>query len=152
MRQNLLHLLAITILSAGALLAQRPFPPGGPHGPGGAGEEQSWAQRRVQMYGSRLNLSDAQKQQALSIFTAADQSAEPLDERLGQARRALRDAARRNATPAEIDQLAAALGALSGQVAAIQAKADAAFYALLAADQKEKLDQRPNPRGMRGPQ
>lgn len=159
MRQILVTGLAIVAFGATLVLAQRPYPGRGPGGPGGpdgfhphvtgGGAEQSWAERRVQFFASRASLTDAQKQQALSIFTASDQSSEPLDERLSAARKALRDASRRAATAGEIDQLAATVGTLTGQLAAIQAKADASFFALLTSDQREKMDQRPASRPRR---
>ncbi len=70
----------------------------------------------------------------------------------GTQRTALNDAAKSNAADVSIDQLAATLGATSGQLAAIQTKAFAKFYALLTTEQRTKLDElHANGRGMRGP-
>ena len=64
---------------------------------------------------------------------------------------ALNDAAKSNAVDAAIDQLAAALGTTSGQLAAIHTKAFAKFYALLTTEQRTKLDElHANGRGVRG--
>ena len=49
-----------------------------------------------------------------------------------------------------IDSLAASTGTVEGQLLAIQAKADAAFYALLTAEQKTKYDSMPQGRGPGG--
>jgi len=64
-------------------------------------------------------------------------------------RQALNDAAKSNAADATIDQLAATLGSTAGQLAAIQTKAFAKFYALLTTDQRTKLDElKSNGRGI----
>jgi Spy/CpxP family protein refolding chaperone len=66
-------------------------------------------------------------------------------------RTALNDAAKSNAAEAAIDQLAAALGTTSGQLAAIHTKAFAKFYVLLTTEQRTKLDElHANGRGLRG--
>ena len=54
-------------------------------------------------------------------------------------RQSLGDAVKVNNT-VSIDQIAANIGTLQGQITAINSKADAAFYAILTADQKAKLD------------
>ena len=59
-------------------------------------------------------------------------------------------AAKANQSEAELDRLAAAVGALDGQLAGIEAKAVAKFYALLTADQKAKYDERANRGGPAG--
>ena len=55
------------------------------------------------------------------------------------ARASLKDASKSNST-ANIDSLSTQIGTLTGQLTAIQSKADAAFYALLTADQKTRYD------------
>ena len=50
---------------------------------------------------------------------------------------------------ATIDQLAATIGTATGQLASINGKADAAFYAILTTDQKAIFDS--HPAGGRGP-
>jgi hypothetical protein len=61
----------------------------------------------------------------------------------------MRTAVKNNAI-STIDQLAANNGLLSGQLEAIQNKANAAFYAILTADQQTKFDQI-GPGGFGGP-
>lgn len=142
MRKTSAKLLTIALLfSATAALAQR-----GGHGPGGP------RGNRIDFLATVLSLTDAQKTQATAIFDAAETASTPLRETQATQRTALNDAAKSNATDVAIDQLAAALGATSGQLAAIQTKAFAKFYALLTTEQKTKLDElHANGRGMRGP-
>jgi Spy/CpxP family protein refolding chaperone len=110
---------------------------------------ETFAGHRVQDLTRRFELTETQRTQALAIFTDADKEAEPLEERLEQAHRDLRDATRRNATSSEIDQLANAVGTLTGQLAAINAKADTAFHNTLTPKQRESFQR--GPRGRRGP-
>ncbi|MEO8128280.1 MAG: Spy/CpxP family protein refolding chaperone [Bryobacteraceae bacterium] len=123
---------AFVLLAAGCLFAQPPL--------GRGRDDQSWVERKTQFLANRLTLSDSQKQQVLSLFTASDQNTESLETKLLQARRALRDATRRNAPDNEIDQLAGTVGFLFGQVEAVKAKADTAVYNLLTAEQRQKMD------------
>ena len=133
-------LILTTFLATLPLLAQ-------PRGP--RHHEESFAESRVHDLTRRFDLTEAQRRQALTIFNEADRNAEPLEDRLDQARRALRDATRRNATHAEIDQLASVVGTLTGQLEAINAKADHAFHNTLTDKQREELQRMP--RGRRGP-
>jgi Spy/CpxP family protein refolding chaperone len=143
MRKTTAKLLAFALLlNATAALAQGPrgHGPGGPRG------------NRIDFLATVLSLTDAQKTQATAIFDAAETASASLRETQASQRMALNDAAKSNAADAAIDQLAATLGATSGQLAAIQTKAFAKFYALLTTDQRTKLDEvKANGRGMRGP-
>jgi len=141
MKKTTARLLALALLfGATVALAQRGHGPGGPGG------------NRVDFLATVLSLTDAQKTQATAIFDAAETASTSLRETHAQQRTALNDAAKSNASDASIDQLAATLGATSGQLAAIQTKAFAKFYALLTTEQRTKLDAlHANGRGMRGP-
>ncbi len=108
-------------------------------------DDESFAERRVHDLTRRFDLNESQRRQALTIFTEADRSAEPLEDRLEQARRNLREATQRNASHAEIDQLAAVIGNLIGQLESINAKADTAFHNTLTDKQREVF-----PRGHKG--
>ncbi len=112
-------------------------------------DDESFAERRVHDLTRRFDLADSQRNQALTIFAEADRIAQPLEDRLEQAHRNLRDATRRNATHAEIDQLASILGTLAGQLEAINAKADTAFHNTLTDKQREEFQR--GPRGRKGP-
>jgi Spy/CpxP family protein refolding chaperone len=94
------------------------------------------------MLAQRLELTEAQKTNATSIFTQAYNSAASVRTSLEAARQALADAVKKNDIAA-IERNANTLGGLTGQLTAIDSKADAAFYALLTADQKTKYDEHP---------
>lgn len=100
----------------------------------------SGANRRLEFLAGYLSLTDAQKTQAQAIFDAAESAATTAAGAMTSAQTALRTAIKANAADAELDRLAAAIGVVQGQVAAIHAKAEAKFYALLTADQKTKYD------------
>lgn len=91
--------------------------------------------------GADLNLTDTQKQQAQSIFSAARQSAESVHSQLKEQRQAL-TAAVKSGSEAEIDRLSSNLAPLLAQTTAIHTKAFARFYAILTPEQKEKLGNR----------
>ena len=112
-------------------------------------DDESFAERRVHDFTRRFDLTESQRRQALAIFAEADRIAEPLEDRLGQAHRNLREATLRNATHAEIDQLASVVGTLAGQLEAINAKADTAFHNTLTSKQREEFHR--GPRGRKGP-
>jgi Spy/CpxP family protein refolding chaperone len=83
----------------------------------------------------KLNLTYAQKAQAKTINQQAKTAAEPLREQLQQNRQSLATAVKSN-DAAQIQSLAAAQGALQGQILAIRATAQAKFYAILTPDQQ----------------
>ena len=105
------------------------------------------AQMRVNRLAAELSLTDAQKTSALSIFTTAYTNEQTIQTNLQTARTSLRDAVKAN-NGATIDQLSTTIGTATGQLSAIEAKAEAAFYAILTADQKAIYDA--HPRGGRG--
>ena len=125
-----LAILTLTILAALPVMAQ----PGPRGGFGGS---------RLDYLAGYLSLTDAQKTQAKAIFDAAATAAETARGTLDSAHTALQTAVKANASDAEIDRLAAAVGVIQGQITGIQAKANAKFYALLTAEQKAKYDARP---------
>ncbi len=87
-----------------------------------------------------LNLTDAQKTQAQSIFQDARQSAQPVRQQLQQTRQSLRTAVQANDT-AQIQQLSATEGGQIGQLTAIRSSAMAKVYQILTPDQQQKLAQ-----------
>lgn len=130
---------AAAILAALPILAQGPRRGGGPGG------------GRLGFLAGYLSLTDSQKQQAQAIFDAAGAASETARGQLTSARDALRSAVKANQGDTALDRLAAAVGVIEGQLAAIQAKAEASFYALLTAEQKTKYDQRGAGGAGRGP-
>jgi Spy/CpxP family protein refolding chaperone len=115
--------------------------------PGGANQERPamdparGIEMRVTMLTRFLELTPDQVPQATTIFTNAATASQTLRTASSENRTVLRGAIKANNFPA-IDQAANALGIASGQLMAIDAKAEAAFYAILTADQKAKFDQR----------
>jgi Spy/CpxP family protein refolding chaperone len=117
-------------------------------GTGTAPTPATMAQMRVNRLAAELSLTDAQKTTALSIYTTAYTSAQTVQTNLRTAQTSLRDAVKANNT-AQIDSLSATIGTATGQATAINSKADAAFYAILTAEQKAIYDA--HPAGGRGP-
>jgi Spy/CpxP family protein refolding chaperone len=141
--------ITMAALSAALVFAQRQGPGrmnGNPPDPA------SMIQMRVNRLAAELNLTDAQKAQATTIFTDAHNAGQSIRTSMQSNRQALSDAVKKNDTAA-IDQLSATAGALSGQMTAIDSKAEAAFYAILTDDQKAKFDSMPRfgPGGPGGP-
>src|SRR4051794_26391057 len=101
------------------------------------------ATMHVNQLAARLNLTDAQKTSAIGIFTTAYSNAQTIQTNQQTNRDALTAAIKANNT-ASIDQLSTASGALNGQLTAINAKADPAFFAPLTADQKALYDAMPH--------
>jgi Spy/CpxP family protein refolding chaperone len=93
-------------------------------------------------FGADLNLTDAQKQQAQAIFSAARQSGQAVRDQIKQNREALAAAVKSGASDAEIDRLSGSLGPLLAQETANHTKAFSKFYAILTPDQKTKLGDR----------
>jgi len=142
MQHPFFKLAGITALAAGMALgqtapAQNPHPRGdrqfGPRA-GGPG-------MILDRLAADLNLTDSQKQQAQSIFSAARQSAEPVHTQLKAQRQAL-TAAVKSGSEAEIDRVSNSLAPLMAQTTAIHTKAFAKFYAILTPEQKDKLGNR----------
>jgi periplasmic protein CpxP/Spy len=101
---------------------------------------QQWhGHARFGQFMSKLNLTDAQKAQAKSIFQGARQSAQPVRQQLMETRKSLRAAIKANDTP-QIQQLSATEGNQIGQLAAIRGSAFAKVYQTLTPDQKQKVE------------
>jgi Spy/CpxP family protein refolding chaperone len=123
---------ALVILAlASSLLVWAQGPPGPP-------EPAKMAQHRVAHLTTMLNLTPDQQSQATTLFTNAAQAEAPLMQQMRAAHASLRSAAKSNNTAA-IDQAATTVGNLTAQMIAIHTKADAAFNALLTADQQAKF-------------
>jgi Spy/CpxP family protein refolding chaperone len=118
------------------MLAQG-FPP---RGNGNPPDPATIVQNEVTRLTTLLSLTTDQATQATTIFTTAATTVSPLQSTLNTDRQSLRTAIKNNDT-ATIDQLSATIGTLSGQVLDAQSRADAAFCAILTADQQAKLDQ-----------
>lgn len=137
MKQTSTRLAALALLSVTAMLAQRPF---GPRAQGTPPDPATMVQNQVARLTTMLNLTSAQVSTATSIFTAAQTTVTPLQTTLNTTRQSLEAAVKTNAT-ANIEQLSATVGSLTGQITAAQSKAHAAFYAILTTDQQATLNQ-----------
>lgn len=137
-------------LSTALVFAQGPGGFGGRGGP--PPDPQTRIQNRVNFLTTLLSLTDDQKAQATSIFTNAYTAGQSASSTLQAAHQSLSDAVKTNNT-ASIDQVSASIGTIEGQLTAINAKADAAFYAILTPEQKTKYDAAPHrgPGGGPGP-
>jgi Spy/CpxP family protein refolding chaperone len=112
-------------------------------------DPETMIQMRVSRLATLLTLTDDQKAKATSIFTSAYTASEVPRGSLQSNRESLAAAVKKN-DAAAIDTLAITLGNLSGQLTAIESKAEAAFYAILTAEQKAKYDAMPGG-GLRAP-
>jgi Spy/CpxP family protein refolding chaperone len=92
-----------------------------------------------------LNLSTAQTEQAKPLFKSERDATTALFDSMKQAQEALTAAEKSNQPDSEIERLAAAVGAVHGQLAAIHSKTFMRFRALLSADQISKLDKLSSP-------
>jgi hypothetical protein len=134
---------AIAVLSAGAILAQGPMHPEGFGRDGGSTatnppDVATVVAHEVSFLTSLLTLTTGQQTQATTIFTTALNAITPLQTAITTAQTALATAVKANDT-AGITTQSTAIGSAQGKIVALQAGADAGFYALLTADQKTKL-------------
>jgi Spy/CpxP family protein refolding chaperone len=139
--KNVMQFAAIGALAAGMALAQAPAsPPSGSPQAGVHNGVRSRIQQQRAKIAQELNLTDAQRQQAKTIFQQARETAKPVREQLRANRQALAAAVKADQS-AEIQQLATARGNLMGQMTAIRAEASAKFYHTLTPEQRAKADQ-----------
>jgi Spy/CpxP family protein refolding chaperone len=146
--KNTFTRIAITAgLASGMLFAQTPAPSNPAQPPV---EHRQWQRGQFfERMATRLNLTEDQKQQTRSVMHAARESSKPVVQQLRQSRQALRDAVKAGKSNAEIDQLSANVGNLTGQLATIRAKSFAKTYALLTPEQRTNADEMANhARGM----
>lgn len=146
MKKTVFTFLLTSTFTTALLLAQGP---GGP-GPGGPPDPATSAQRRVAFLTTQLTLTTDQQQQATGIFTSAATSEAALRTSLQAAHQSINDAVKANDTAA-IDQAATTIGNLTAQSTSIDAKANAAFYRILTADQQAKFAVFPGPGRGPGP-
>jgi Spy/CpxP family protein refolding chaperone len=133
--------LTAAAFSTALVFAQRPGGFGGPGGP--PPDPQTRIQNRVNHLSTLLTLTDDQKAQATTIFTNAYTAGQSVSSSLQTAHQSLTDAVKTN-NAASIDQVSANIGTIQGQLTAINAKADAAFYAILTPAQKTTYDAAPH--------
>ncbi len=130
--------LGVAAISAALLIAQGPGFGSRRGGHLQNGTSPGGMDNRLERLAVVLSLDEAQKVKAEAIFNAARESAAALQPSIVETRENLREAVQANA--GNIDELAASLGALMGQMHAIHAKATAQFRAILNAGQQEQFD------------
>ena len=138
MKNKLLALAGAAILAAGLAFAQTettpPLATPAPHAHQGF--------RGHAMFGrmaARLNLTDAQQQQAKGIFQDMRAQAKPLRAQLQQGRLALVNAAVAGKSADELGQLAQAQAPQIAQLATLRAQAIGKFYAILTPAQQQQF-------------
>jgi len=110
-------------------------------GPGGTQlTAEEMLAKRLERLTTLLSLDATQQAKAKTIFTDELTAATALRTNEQTARDALNTAVKASASDAQLDQLAAALGVIEGQMAAVHAKAQVKFRAILNSTQLEKLD------------
>jgi Spy/CpxP family protein refolding chaperone len=147
MKRSFLNMAGAVVFAAGMALAQNAPAQNSPHAGGHGAQAGSMLDRLA----AKLNLTEAQKQQAQSIFAEARKSAQPVRAQIRQDKQALA-AAVKSGSQADIDRISNSMGPLLAQASAMHAKAFAQFYAILTPDQKTQMDQHLNgmTRGARG--
>jgi len=92
-----------------------------------------------------LGLTANQQEQAKEVLDEEEAVCHPLVEQLKQASASLVWAQKTGAPDAEIDQLARNMADISGDILALDAKAQSRIYGQLSAEQKQKVEQLPHP-------
>lgn len=124
--------LTLAALCSLPVAAQRP---GGGGPPAGAAD----ASQRHEFMAGYLGLSDTQKEQVKANFAPLQGASEAARGQMQSKQEELQAAVKANQSDQQIEQIAAAIGALHAQQVAAQAKARAKLYAILTPEQKEKL-------------
>lgn len=142
MKKQILTFMATGAMAAGMAFAQSTpatSAPGTQSAPTQGTHRNFMKQRRERM-AQQLNLSDAQRAQAKTIFSQARETAKPVREQLKANREALRAAVKAD-NRSEIQKLSAVRGNLMGKMMAIHSEAAAKFYQTLTPEQRAKADQ-----------
>jgi Spy/CpxP family protein refolding chaperone len=132
----MIQLITMATLAGGMVFAQSasssPNPPAA---------RRNMMRDRIAQMEQKLNLTDAQKQQAHTIFQSARESSQPIRSQMRENREALAAAAKAGKSDSTIQDLATKQGSLLGQEIAIHTEAYKKFYAILTPDQRTKADQ-----------
>lgn len=148
MKRSCRALVLLAALSATSIFGQESRM----HRGGALGAGQS-IENRIARLTTLLTLTAAQQTQATSIFTAAQTTITTLRTSLSTARTTLQTAVRANDVTT-INAQSTQIGTLTGQQVAAEARAEAAFYALLTPAQQaiyNELRSGGFGRGLRGP-
>jgi len=100
---------------------------------------------QLAMLTNMLSLTTSQQQQTKTILDQEETAAKPLVEQLKEAWDSLATAEKASAPESEIDQIARNIASLSGDILALDAKAQSRIYRQLSAEQKQRVEQLPHP-------
>ena len=139
MKHRMIQLIGIGALAGGMVFTQAASP--SPSGSSTSTTRRDMMRERFAQMEQKLNLTDAQKQQAHSIFKSARESSQPIRTQLRENREALAAAAKAGKSDSTIQELATKQGQLLGQEIAIHTQAYKKFYSILTPDQRTKADQ-----------
>jgi hypothetical protein len=135
--KTLSRMTMLAAMLAATVLAQRPFgvmtgstPP----------DPATIVANKVARLTKLLTLNASQASQATTIFTNSLSLVTPLETSLRADRQSLQTAVKAN-DDATIESVSTNIGVLTGQILAVQNKADAAFYAILNTTQQNTLNQ-----------
>jgi Spy/CpxP family protein refolding chaperone len=132
MKNNLIKFATAAAMTAGMALAQQA--PANPQSRAETPMHRPFARER-QNFMKSLNLTDAQKQQAKTIFQETRERTKPIRAELRQNRESL-NAAIKSDNKAEIAKLSKADGELMGRLMVARNEAKAKFYSLLTPEQR----------------
>ena len=137
MRNKMLQIAGGAVLAAGMIFAQTGTTPV-PNPP--AGHTQGFHRRPMfARLARRLNLTDAQRQQAKGIFQGLHAQAQPVRAQLQQSRVALMDAAVAGKSTDELNQIAQAQASQTAQLSVLRAQAFGKFYSILTPAQQQEF-------------
>ncbi len=141
MKRQLIKFAAVSALAAGMVFAQAPSTNPQPGSNAVRQGRRAFKRHHMQRIAEQLNLTDAQKEQAKTIFQQARESARPVREQLKQNREELAAAVKAGKADTDIQALSNTQGQLLGQMVAIRTEAAAQFYKILTPEQRAKADQ-----------
>jgi Spy/CpxP family protein refolding chaperone len=147
MKNRMLTIAGSAVMAAGIMFAQTGTSPT-PSTP--APHAQRFHRGGMFRLGRRLNLTDAQSQQAKSIFQDMRTQAQPIRAQLKQSRQAIFNAVVSGQPADQIGQLAQAQAPQMAQLAALRAQAFQKFYATLTPAQQQQLQTMESHRASRG--
>lgn len=131
--------LCLAAVLAGTLALAQPTTPGTAPTPP---DPTAMITMQVNQLAAQLNLTDAQKTQAITIFTNAYTASQTAQTSTQTNQQALTAAVKANNT-ASIDSAAFAIGTAQGQLASINGRAQASFRAILTSAQQTLFDAMP---------
>src|ERR1700761_1006908 len=129
MKKTLVKLVSFLALASICAMAQHRNPP----------DPAEMVQHQVGFLTKQLSLTTQQQQQATTIFTEAANNGKTFHDQMSSAYQNLQAAVQKNDT-ASIEQISSSIGTMMGQIMAVHAKAEAAFFQTLTPEQQTKMN------------